>query len=352
MQALELPTAAATRAFYEARFARGYMDRWEADRHARLCDVLAGIELPPRARVLDFGCGSGSLTRLLRQRWPEAELHGADISRTAVQHAQERLADSGATFHELDETFVRDHAGRFDFVFSHHVLEHVFDLGATVAELVALLAPGGRMLHALPCGNPGSLPHRLAAGRRGGIDPVRGNRFFFEDPSHVRRLTTDELAAAFAPHGVRVVRAHYGYHHWGAVRLFTEMQPAELFAVVDPRRCGRRDWPLAGLCVALAALRAPAQVLLRTRRLLQQVFAYRTRRLAEPASLCLCALAVPALLLAPLSALVEAAVAAFDRREWRTRRGDARGSEMMVEFVRDAAAPAAPRAPQRDCVEV
>ncbi len=341
MQVETLPTAAAARDFYEGRYAHGYMDRWEAERAERLLGVLRQIELPKGARILDYGCGSGALTALLAQRWPDAEVHGADISSTAVGNARARHGSDRLRFAELNPDFVREQAGTFDFVFSHHVLEHVFDLPAAVGDLCKLLAAGGCMLHALPCGNPGSLAHWLCAQRPDGIDTGAGNRFYFEESSHLRRLRSDELAAVFAAHGLALRRASFGYHWFGALRLFTELAPGELFALFDPRRCRPSCLPLLlpllVLCTLLAAARAPAQVLVRCRRLFQQVFTFRTRRLTESSSLCLLALAVPALCLLPVSALVEGAVRWADRREWRTARSDPRGSEMMLEFAREPA---------------
>jgi SAM-dependent methyltransferase len=339
VQVEELPSAASAQAFYEARYAHGYMDRWEQARSARLCSVLDGVQLPPRPRILDYGCGSGALTALLAERWPDAEVVGADISATAVASARQRR--EGIRFHTLDARFVREHAGAFDLVFSHHVLEHVFDLDAATGELAALVAPGGRMLHALPCGNAGSLAHWLCRQREGGIDPAVGNRFYFEESSHLRRLCSDELAARFGARGCRLVHASFGYHWLGAVRLFTEWTPRELLALFDLRRFRAASLPLVlalGIgCAMLAAARAPVQVLMRTRRMLQQVLSFRTRRFTAPSSLALLALAVPALLLLPLSLLAEGAIRAADAREWRRRREDPRGSEMMLEFVRDAA---------------
>ena len=337
MQVAPISDAKAARDYYETRYTQGYMDRWEAERRGRLRDVLATIELPANARILDFGSGSGALTPLLAEIWPDATVTGADISAAAVENANQRY--DGIRFEVLDDDFVEQNAGMFDLVFSHHVLEHVFDLPGAVRDLSSLVRPGGRMVHALPCGNPGSLPHWICAQRPGGIDPAAGNRFFFEEASHLRRLRSEELEALFAPHGVTLARAAFGYHSAGALRLFTEMMPNELVALLSPLRCHAQAMPRVALllvwCLTLLALRAPMQVLVRTRRLLQQVFAFRTRRLTEPASALLLLLSVPALALAPISLPVELLVRRADAREWRNRRSDPAGSEMMLELVRE-----------------
>lgn len=348
MQAETLPDAAAARAYYDARYAAGYMDRWEAERHDRLREVLATIQLPAQPRILDYGCGSGSLTALLAACWPDAQVVGVDVSATAVAHARQRHPDPRLRFATLDAAFVRDAAGTFDFVFSHHVLEHVFDLDGSLAELARLLARPGRMLHVLPCGNAGSFSHWLCRRRPDGIDAAAGHRFYFEEPSHLRRLRSDELADRLAAHGVTLQAAWFGYHWLGAVRLFTELSPRDLMVALDPRPWRKASWPwwlpVAFSLVALCLLRAPAQVLVRARRLWQQATVHRTRRLGELRSLCLLALTVPALCLWPISWLVESAVRALDQREWRRRRLDPRGTEMLLTFGRQPAPDPAPPA--------
>ncbi|MBX3464208.1 MAG: class I SAM-dependent methyltransferase [Planctomycetes bacterium] len=336
MQVEAFAGAGSARSFYEARFRRGYMEEWDAERWQRLAEVLGPIDLPPGARVLDFGCGTGALTGLLRARWPDAEVHGADPSAAAIARATSRPEADGQAFHVLDEAFVRANRGRFDFVFSHHVLEHVDDLPGAVADLAALLAPGGRMLHALPCGNPGSLPHRLCRLRPDGIDAAQGNRFCFEDPGHLRRLRSDELAAAFAAHGLVLAREAYGYHDLGALRLFSELPPRALLALVTPSAWPLRHWhqvaPLLAACCTLWLLRLPCEVLRRFARLCRLARTGR-RRLRSPTGLVLCLAALPAAGLWPLSAPVDAWLRAADQREWQRRRADRRGSEMLLEFA-------------------
>src|SRR6185369_8157500 len=105
---------------------------------------------------------------------------GVDVSETAVRAARER--EPGCRFFELGAPDLP--RGAFDLVFSHHVLEHVPDLGAALATIAALASPRGEMLHILPCGNAGSFEERIVALRRGGTDPALENRFFFEDEGH------------------------------------------------------------------------------------------------------------------------------------------------------------------------
>lgn len=349
MQVENLKDPAAVKRFYETRYEQGYMDVWGHDRRRRLQDALADVVLPAGARVLDFGCGSGALTATLAELWPHVEVHGADISAMAVANAGERVP--GATFHVLDASFVAEYEGEFDFVFSHHVLEHVYDLQDALSDLVRLLKPTGRMMHVLPCGNTGSLAHWLCLQRPNGIEVEQGNRFFFEESSHLRRLQSSELSSALLAQGCELADASYGYHWLGVLRLMTEMTPTAWFAMVDPRRCHLRSLsrllPFLLLLTLVAALRAPMQVLLRARRVWRQVFRFRTRRLAQPSTLVVLGLAVPAMLLLPISAPAEVAMRMLDDREWRKRRNDPAASEMFLLFRRSSATAPGPESEHR-----
>ena len=57
-------------------------------------------------RVLDLACGGGDLafelSAIAQQRGVEAQVHGADISATAVNYANGRANGSGVAFHVLD----------------------------------------------------------------------------------------------------------------------------------------------------------------------------------------------------------------------------------------------------------
>ena len=58
-------------------------------RHKRLAELmLARIELPPDARVLDLGCGDGWMARMLSNRLPEGAFVGIDISDEMIRKAR------------------------------------------------------------------------------------------------------------------------------------------------------------------------------------------------------------------------------------------------------------------------
>ncbi|MFF3321288.1 class I SAM-dependent methyltransferase [Streptomyces sp. NPDC002889] len=95
-------------------------------------------------RVLDAGCGSGSLSAALRDRG--AVVTGIDASAGMLALARRRLGDDVA----LDVVDLRDRLpfadSAFDDVVASLVLHYLEDWGPTLAELRRVLRPGGRLI--------------------------------------------------------------------------------------------------------------------------------------------------------------------------------------------------------------
>jgi trans-aconitate methyltransferase len=203
--------------FYEDRFSKGYVDEWPLEKKRRIREVIRSLGLPDSGIALDYGCGNGVLTAVLQEALPNWTIEGGDLSGTAVANSSSRYPH--LRFYVLTEGNIGQK--KYDFVFTHHVLEHVYGLDRAWKELIGLLKPNGSMLHILPCGNPGSLEHRLCVLRTDGIDLQQDNRFFFEDEGHLRRLSTNDLARRAAASGFHLTRAFYANQYHGAIDWVT-----------------------------------------------------------------------------------------------------------------------------------
>jgi SAM-dependent methyltransferase len=97
-------------------------------------------------RLLDIGCGAGSLLQAARRAGWQAE--GLEVSRTAAEHVR---AEGFEVFcGELREA--RYTAGRFDVVTASEVLEHLEDPQDLLAEVARILRPGGLLWATTPHG--------------------------------------------------------------------------------------------------------------------------------------------------------------------------------------------------------
>jgi 2-polyprenyl-3-methyl-5-hydroxy-6-metoxy-1,4-benzoquinol methylase len=103
-------------------------------------------------RALELGFGNGSLLAWLKERG--VETFGVEASPRLVDEATKLLGPERA-FNDLTATALQRLAGTFTHVIAIDVLEHVpqEDLGALLAQLAALLAPGGRIIARFPNGD-------------------------------------------------------------------------------------------------------------------------------------------------------------------------------------------------------
>ena len=314
----------ASAAFYEHRYADGYMESWPIEKKRRLHDVIRGLPLPEHGHALDFGCGNGVLTDVLRQALPPGWIvSGTDISENAIANASKAYPECHfSVFGNVEP----DHR-RFDLCFTHHVLEHVYDLSRVLDDIDRMLNENAAILHVLPCGNAGSLEHTVCQLREDGVDPQRGNRCFFEEEGHVRRLTTSELSSEAAARGFRLAAEFYSHQYDGTIEWLTRStRYLACFTNVAAGRTPAARRELRKLRLKLWTLwifRYPA-VFVESRLHMKRRSPIET------------ALLGPAMLLYPFTKPMDVYLKRKAEVEWQRRHADRAGSEMYLFFQRRA----------------
>src|SRR5689334_21755316 len=130
-------------------YLHGHHDSVLRSHRWRTAENSAGYLLPrlaPDARVLDVGCGPGTITADLAARVPGGDVTGIDAAVDVLVQAREeaeRRGQRNVRFHTGDVYHLDFADGTFDVVHAHQVLQHLTDPVAALREMRRVCRPGG-----------------------------------------------------------------------------------------------------------------------------------------------------------------------------------------------------------------
>ena len=110
-------------------------------------DLMARVGAEAPDLVADLGCGTGNVTRLLAERWPQATVTGVDSSPEMLEAAR---AESPAIAWREAEIAGWDPGRPVDVLFSNAALHWLGDHGALFRRLMEVLADGGWLAVQMP----------------------------------------------------------------------------------------------------------------------------------------------------------------------------------------------------------
>jgi ubiquinone/menaquinone biosynthesis C-methylase UbiE len=123
--------------------AAGYEHEWLQERfhgpvRRATLEVAAALQPDPRS-VLDVGCGTAALLRLVPEVFPGARRAGIDPSAEMILHAD----GAGAELVQACAEWIPFAARTFDLVLSTLSIHHWLDRAESFGEIARVLAPGG-----------------------------------------------------------------------------------------------------------------------------------------------------------------------------------------------------------------
>jgi ubiquinone/menaquinone biosynthesis C-methylase UbiE len=103
-------------------------------------------ELRPGMRLLDVGCGPGSITRGLAERLAPGQVVGVDLSRETLVSARQDAAARGLanlTFEEGSAYELPFPDASFDVAYAHQVFQHLREPARALGEMLRVVRGGG-----------------------------------------------------------------------------------------------------------------------------------------------------------------------------------------------------------------
>jgi trans-aconitate 2-methyltransferase len=213
-------------------------ERFRDERSQPFFDLMALVEARPAMRVVDLGCGTGELTRVLHQTLNAGETLGLDAS-VAMLAKSEAFAGAGLRFEQRDiGEFTAD--GEFDLIFSNAALHWLQDHEALLGRLTKALKPDGQLTVQVPAND--DHPTHVVAAELARQSPFREAMQGYE--RHWPVLKPEAYAAllyrlGYTKQHVRLqvyghlLDARDGVIEWVKGTLLTDYEkrmPAELFA--------------------------------------------------------------------------------------------------------------------------
>ncbi len=187
--------------FDAAEHLRDFESRFQRYRVAKVTELYPGR---PTDRVLDMGCGWGTISYALAPR--VREVLGVDFSERAVMGCNARVPVHGVdnvVFQVADARATGLEAASFEAVVAADLFEHLYpdDSEAVAAEAFRVLAPGGVLAVWTPC-------------RSHVLEVMKNNDIILKrDVSHVDYKSMARMRGLLGDAGFHIERAYFAESH-------------------------------------------------------------------------------------------------------------------------------------------
>ena len=127
------------------RAAKNYDKFWDFYIVPSYSKTLARVDLQKGSKILDLGCGTGALLKILEDRFPSSELTGIDLTEEMLAVAKQKLSDNVELLLGSATNLPFD-SKSFDWVIMSNVIGHLSDKKAALKETHRVLKNPGKIV--------------------------------------------------------------------------------------------------------------------------------------------------------------------------------------------------------------
>jgi len=123
---------------------------YEGERLRPALDLLARVPIDSPRTIVDLGCGAGNVTRVLAERWPEAEIVGIDSSEAMLAKARASTTDLPHARFEAADIGAWTPRAPVDLLYSNAALHWLPDHATLLPRIARQVAAGGVLAVQMP----------------------------------------------------------------------------------------------------------------------------------------------------------------------------------------------------------
>lgn len=109
--------------------------------YSLIADEVLSLVGSKQGIAIDIGCGLGDLTIEIASRFPDMQVIGVDISKTAIDAAAKKAKSRNVNFQAHDVHTLPFEDNSIDLIVSHGTLHHFKDISKIFTELYRVLKP-------------------------------------------------------------------------------------------------------------------------------------------------------------------------------------------------------------------
>ena len=123
--------------------------KFKKERTQPSCDLANAIKIENPANIIDIGCGPGNSTAVLKQKFPNAHIIGADFSQNMIEKAKTEHPDLEFIRFDASKDFANLNQ-KFDVVFSNACIQWIPNHKKLLPDMMNVLKPAGMLAVQIP----------------------------------------------------------------------------------------------------------------------------------------------------------------------------------------------------------